>query len=165
MAGAPKKIESPEKLWEYFESYREEVKSNPIIGVEQKRGNTALPRDISNIEEGVLNKMLNPIIELPIQRPLTMEGFENWLEDCYGIGQVQQYLENRGGAYEDFISIVSRVRREIRIDQIEGGMAGVYAQNLSARITGLSDKVESKVVQNVQLLNIDPLTAEDKKTK
>jgi len=94
MAGAPKKIESPEKLWEYFEKYKEEIKSNPIIGVEQKRGNTALPRDISNIEEGVLNKMLNPIIELPIQRPLTMEGFENWLEDNEIINNLSNYLAN-----------------------------------------------------------------------
>lgn len=143
--GRNKAIESPEKLWEYFLSYKKEIKDNPIIGVEQKRGNSILPKDISNIEEGVLNKMLNPIVELPIQRPLTMEGFENWLEDNEIINDLGDYIANTDGRYSDFTTICTRIRRNIKQDQIEGGMAGIYNPSITQRLNGLSENINQNV--------------------
>lgn len=141
--GKNKYIESPEKMWEYFLSYKKEIKDNPIMGVEQKRGNSILPKDISNIESDVLNKMLNPIVYLPIQRPLTLEGFENWLEDNEIIkGGIGDYVSNKNNAYEEYSTICSRIRRNIKQDQIEGGMAGIYNPSITQRLNGLVDKSE-----------------------
>lgn len=136
--GRPKAIPTPEDFWGRFVEYREHTKSNPIKVLDFVG------------KDGIS-------VHREKERPLTIEGFENYLEDVYGIGAVQQYLENRGGRYTEFVSIVNRVRKIIRQDQIEGGMAGIYQQNLTARIQGLSDKVEQEVQQNIKLLNVDPL--------
>jgi len=143
--GRPKKIETPEILWQHFLEYKESVKSNPIIGVEQKRGNSLLPKDISNIEKDVLNKMLNPVVELPIQRPLTIEGFENWLEDNEIINNLSNYFANSNNAYSDFSTICSRIKRNVRQDQIEGGMAGIYNPSITQRLNNLTEKTETIV--------------------
>ena len=136
--GVKKTIPSPEDFWARFVEYREQTKSNPIkvLDFVGKDG-------ISVYREK--------------ERPLTIEGFENYLEDYYGLGHVQQYLENREGRYEEFVSIIARVRKIVRQDQLEGGMSGIYHPNLTARMQGLSDKVESEVKQNIKLLNVDPL--------
>ena len=43
--GIHKKIESPEVMWEHFKSYKHELEQNPIMIVEQKKGNTIIPKD------------------------------------------------------------------------------------------------------------------------
>ena len=136
--GVPKAIASPEMFWAFFLDYKIEIKTNPLL------------------VHDFVGKDGNPAYREK-ERPLSIEGWENYLENEYGIGTVQQYLENRDGRYQEFVSVVSRVRKQIRQDQIEGGMAGIYQQNLTARICGLSDKMEQTVEQSVKLLNIDPL--------
>lgn len=154
MAGRPKNIESPEVLWNYFLEYKKEIKDNPIQMVEQKRGNSVLPKDISAIEPDVLNKMLNPIVYLPVQRPLTMEGFENWLEDNEIINNLSNYLANSNNAYSEYSTICSRIRRVIRQDQIEGGMAGIYNPSITQRLNNLSEKVETKIEGGLNIPDI-----------
>lgn len=91
------------------------------------------------------------------EKCLTMEGFENYLEDLYGIGQIQQYLENRDKRYNDYVDIVNRIKRVIREDQITGGMAGIYHHNLTARLQGITDKVDTSGDKNVNLMNFDAI--------
>lgn len=122
--GHTKYIESPEKMWEYFMSYKVEVKSKPIevqdfVG---KDGNEAYRKK---------------------ERPLTMEGFQNYLEDNEIISDVTDYFENKDKRYSDYIRITSRIRRAIKQDQIEGGMAGIYNPSITQRLNGLVDKVQS----------------------
>lgn len=136
--GAPKRIPTPEDFWGLFEDYKLDVLLNPIL-VHDYVG-----------KDGVS-------VHREKQRCLTMSGFENFLEDAYGIGAVQQYLENREGRYGEFVSIVARVRREIRQDQITGGMVGIYNANITARLNGLTEKTETAVDASIKLLNIDPL--------
>jgi hypothetical protein len=136
--GRPKAITSPEDFWARFVEYREQTKSNPI------KVHDFVGKDGYSVHREK-------------ERPLTIEGFEDHCCDFYGIETIQQYLENRDGRYQDFVSILSRVRKVIRRDQIEGGMVGIYQQNITARINGISDKIEQQVEQSVKLLNIDPL--------
>lgn len=144
--GQPKKIPTPEDFWGLFLDYKAYVKANPFMVLD------------------FVGKDGNPVYREK-ERCLTMDAFENYLEDQYGIGQIQQYLENREGRYSEYVSIVARVRREIKADMQEGGMAGVYAQNLTARLTGARDTIENKVEQSVKLLAFDPLVVEDKDKK
>lgn len=134
---APKKIPTPEIFFELFEQYKETVKDNPFLV------HDFVGKDGDSVERRK-------------EKCLTMEGFENFLEDVYGIGQVQQYLENREGRYSEYVSIVGRVKRIIREDQISGGMCGIYNGNLTARLQGLTENIEHKG-ESVKLLNIDPL--------
>lgn len=125
--GVHKKIESPEKLLEYFKQYKKFVKSNPFI-VEDWVGGAG--KDVNRKKE----------------KPLTVEGFENWLEDGEIIGQLSHYFANTNNAYSDFLTICSRIKREIRQDQIEGGMAGIYNPSITQRLNGLKEQTENTVV-------------------
>lgn len=75
--------------------------------------------------------------------PLTMEGFYVW---CYdNVGCVKQYFVNQDGLYDDFITICTRIRDEIRTDQITGGLLGKYNASITQRLNGLAEKSEVKV--------------------
>lgn len=75
--------------------------------------------------------------------PLTMEGFNVW---CYdNIGIVKQYFVNQDGLYNDFMTICTRIREEIRADQITGGLLGKYNPSITQRLNGLTDKQEHQI--------------------
>jgi hypothetical protein len=124
--GNGKYIETPEKMWEYFEAYRSQVKSNP-------RTKTVFP-----------GKDAIPQHE-PLERPLTLEGFENWCADAGIIEDLSNYFANTKGNYSDYSTICSRIKRVIRQDQIEGGMVGQYNASITQRLNSLVDKQENQV--------------------
>lgn len=122
--GKVKYIESPEKMWQLFEEYVKETKGNPrikhvFVGKEGK----------SEFEK--------------LERPLTFEGFYNY---CYDkICCIDPYFQNRGNRYARYVSICSRIRKQIRQDQIEGGMVGQYNPSITQRLNGLVDKQQNEV--------------------
>jgi hypothetical protein len=120
-----KNIKTPEELWEHFCNYRNLIKSNPIIVVDfvGSKGN----RD-----------------ERPKERPLTIEGFENYLEDMDVIGQLSHYFANTDNKYSNYLTICSRIKRSVRQDQIEGGMAGIYNPSITQRLNGLVEKTQNE---------------------
>lgn len=123
-AGRPKLIQSPEILWSLFEEYKEWVKENPIL-----------------IEDYVGKDAKRVMREKP--RALTMEGFENYVSrKPYMPVGLEDYFANSNGSYSEFSTICSHIRREIRSDQIEGGLAGIYNPSITQRLNGLTDKVE-----------------------
>jgi hypothetical protein len=136
-----KNIKTPAKMWELFCLYRDEIKRNPIHLLEQKKGTTIIPKNF----EGDVSEALNPIVKLPAQRPLTMEGFQNYLEDNKIITDVTDYFENKQERYSDYVRVCSRIRRVIRQDQIEGGMVGIYNQSITQRLNGLAEKSQIEV--------------------
>lgn len=131
------KAMTPGVLLQRFEEYRISVKGNPIK-VQDYVGKDGIEVDRKK------------------EKPLLMDGFENYLEDVYGLGAIQQYLENREGRYKDYVAVVARIKRVIREDQVTGGFVGIYKENITARINGINDTIDTKG-DNVILLNIDPL--------
>lgn len=72
--------------------------------------------------------------------PYTLDGFEVF---CYNnFGNVGQYFDNKGGYYDDFVAICSHIRKEIRSNQITGGLLGVYNPSITQRLNGLAEKSE-----------------------
>ena len=121
--GKHKYIESPEKMWELFLEYQEDTKSNP------KKKNDFAGKDADE----VIKKL---------ERPLTMEGFENYVADQDIIDNMGQYFANTEGRYIIYQTICSRIRRSIRQDQIEGGMVGIYNPSITQRLNGLKESIE-----------------------
>lgn len=136
-----KYIESPERMWELFEEYRKEVESNPIMVVEQKKGNTSIK--VTATTEGVNFTPPSDLVYLPHQRPLTFEGFENYLADQQIIQDVGDYFSNKDNRYESYAAVCSRIKRTIRQDHIEGGMAGIYNPSITQRLNGLAENVNN----------------------
>lgn len=124
--GRPRNLDSPEQLYELFERYKEDVKANPRI---------------KSVFGG---KEFEERAE-PLERPLTMEGFEIFCWD--EVGQVEQYFKNIDKRYEEFIPICSRIRKEIRRDQIEGGMVGQYNPSITQRLNNLKEQVEQTNIE------------------
>lgn len=85
--------------------------------------------------------------------PMTMEGFEVYCHKHHGT--VQHYFDNKEGYYENFGVICSRIRTEIRNDQITGGLLGVYNPSITQRLNGLADKTETKDTTEPRVFKID----------
>ena len=124
-----KYIETPEKLWELFEKYKQEVKSNPTI-VKDWVGKDAEP------------------VYREKERPLTMVGFECFVMNNTKITypDLTDYFEGKIESYSNYLPISSRIRAEIANDQINGGMTMIYSQNLTARLNNLSDNTKNTIV-------------------
>ena len=74
--------------------------------------------------------------------PYTMDGFEVF---CYkNYGEVEQYFRNKDGYYTDFVTICSHIKKEIRSNQITGGLLGVYNSSITQRLNGLTDKIQTE---------------------
>ncbi len=119
--GKNKYIETPEKMYKLFSEYKTHIKDNPIEKMDFK------------------GKDANKVF-YELERPLTMEGFENYVASLDIIQGLEHYFANTGEAYNDYCTICSRITREIRQDQIEGGMAGIYNPSITQRLNGLVDK-------------------------
>jgi hypothetical protein len=87
--------------------------------------------------------------------PMTMDGFEVFCFDRFGT--VCHYFDNKEGYYDDFGTICSHIRREIRDDQITGGLLGEYNPSITQRLNGLRELTDNKNSTSIAVLNIDPL--------
>ena len=124
--GRPRNLDSPEQLYELFVRYKQDVKANPRI---------------KSVFGG---KEFEERAE-PLERPLTMEGFEVFCWDI--VGQVEDYFKNRDKRYEEYTPICSRIRKEIREDQITGGMVGQYNASITQRLNNLKEQIEQTNIE------------------
>lgn len=124
--GKHKYIETPEKFWQLFCEYRDEVKNNPILK------HVFVGKDGDSKYEHR-------------ERPLTIEGFENYVADKGIISDLSNYFANSDNRYSNYSTICSRVRRVVRQDQIEGGMASIYNPSITQRLNGLVDKQQNAI--------------------
>jgi hypothetical protein len=122
--GRPRNLESPEQMLELFEAYKDHIKSNPFL----------IHDYVGKDGKSVYREK---------EKPLTLEGFENY---CYKrVGCVEQYFKNRDELYTEYVPICRAIKKEIREDQIQGGMAGLYNPSITQRLNGLVEKVDNTV--------------------
>jgi len=131
--GRPRNIESPAIMWELFTKYREWVKANPIK-VHDFVGKDG--QEVYRLKE----------------RPLTIEGFENYVFDAGITSYLWDYFSNRNGKYSEFSDISRTIRRKIREDQIEGGMAGIYNPSITQRLNNLKEQTEETGSREVKVV-------------
>jgi hypothetical protein len=129
--GIHKYIDSPETMWRFFIEYESKTKSNPFkkhvfVGKDGK----------GDYEER--------------ERCLTIEGFYEYVSDHpetkfnTETPDLSHYFENKDNRYSDFVRICSRIKRRIRKDQIEGGMAGIYNPSITQRLNNLVETTDNK---------------------
>jgi hypothetical protein len=76
------------------------------------------------------------IIEIPTQRPYTVEGM------CVFIGITRKTFTELYSVRKDFIPVTTHAREVIEANQLEGAIVGAYNPNIIARKLGLADKKE-----------------------
>jgi hypothetical protein len=118
-----KYIETPDKMWQLFLDYAEHTKDHPIT-----------------VKDFIGPKAIT--VHRELQKPLTMEGFENFVANEGLNENLDQYFANREDRYEEFSAVCSRIRKSIRQDQIEGGMTGIYNTSITQRLNNLTEKHE-----------------------
>ena len=131
-----KYIETPEILWQHFLDYKESVKVKPILVKDWvgKDGNEVYKEK---------------------ERPLTTDGFENYLADQEIIEDLGDYFKNKDNRYNEYAPICSRIKRNVRQDQVEGGMVGIYNPSITQRLNSLVEKSEINVKQEQPLFGED----------
>lgn len=122
--GRPRRFETPQEFYEAFEHYKQWVKDNPIYVQEAIKG----------------GRSSGEIVSIKRDRPLTFSGFEVFMFREYNFTGTRHYLYNQTGAYDDFLQISNIIRKEIREEQVTGGMIGMYNPSLTARLNNLGEK-------------------------
>jgi len=118
-----KYIETPDKMWQLFLDYAAHTKDHPIT-----------------VKDFIGPKAIT--VHRELQKPLTMEGFENFVANQGLNYELSHYFSNKDGRYEGYVAICSRIRKSIRQDQIEGGMTGIYNTSITQRLNNLTEKHE-----------------------
>jgi acetylglutamate kinase len=124
----PRYIQTPEKLYELFEQYTEDT----------KRRVRTIPKATN---KGVLYEEHVPT--------LTIDGFKTYANK-QGT-DINRYWYNVDGTLNEYVSIVTRIKEEIRNDQVEGALVGQYQQNIVARLNNLTEKTD--VTTNGEAIN------------
>ena len=119
-----KKPEDLEKAWK---AYKEDLKDKAKVWVK-----------IQYVGKDGDKKQDSPKL------PLTYEGFKRFCWD-ENIGTVQHYFENTEKMYDDFCEVCTRIRNEIREDQITGGILSFYNASITQRLNNLVEKSEVKI--------------------
>lgn len=122
------KIKDEEELWSLFVEYKQYVKENPYKVIDY----------VGKMAEMVYREK---------ERPLTFEGFECFVFDKGIAKGIDHIFSNQGGRYKRFLSVCSRIKKEIRNEQIQGGMAGMYNPSITQRLNGLVEKVQQTIVE------------------
>lgn len=124
----PKYIKTPEELYQLFESYT----------LDTKQRVRTIPKATN---KGVLYEEHVP--------PLTIDGFKTYANKQGS--DINRYWYNVDGTLNDYVSIVTRIKEEIRNDQVEGALVGQYQQNIVARLNNLTEKTD--VTTNGEAIN------------
>ena len=119
------KFMTPDEMWNHFTKYQFDLKRNPFIVKDWVGG---AGREVRREKE----------------KPLTQEGFENFLRDKGVIKNIGDYLTNKNGQYGEFTEVLNRIKSVIRQDQIEGGMAMIYQPSITQRLNNLVERTENK---------------------
>lgn len=125
--GKNKYIETPEKMWDLFIQYKKEVEEKPLL------------------KKDWVGKDATPV-QREYTKVMTMEGFECFVMDFTKITypDLTHYFENTEDRYSDYVPICSRVKREIRRDQLEKGLAGLSNPSITQRLNNLVDRKDVK---------------------
>lgn len=126
-----KKIGSPDILLEWWNEYKKSV-----------------DEDLEHIEEVTAKGVMTRTVKKPYLR----QGFEAWCFRHKGL-IIHQYIDNYNNTYEEFLGVVTCMRKEWENDQIVGTLTGRYkAPNLVARLNGLTETVKTEQNINVNKL-------------
>jgi len=114
----PRNLNNTDELWSLFIAYKDHVENNP-----------------RTIDKALQS---GKVVQETLKVPLTIEGFKNF---CYDeVGCIDRYLLNRDSAFPEFVTICSRIKDNIRQDQIEGGMVGQYNPSITQRLNNLVER-------------------------
>jgi hypothetical protein len=130
-----KYIETPEKMWELFLEYKKNIEENPF------KVKDWVGKDANEVKREHM-------------KVLTMEGFECFVMDNTNIQypDLTEYFEGKNESYKDYFPVCSRIKREIRRDQIEKGLSNLANPSITQRLNGLKEQTETELNAKVEAI-------------
>lgn len=133
-----RKLKEPQELLAMWEEYKEW----------RKKQGRSVP---------TLNQKTGEVVYMVHYLPLTVESFIVWSvnEKGWGVGSMDNYIENKDNLYKDFGGIVTHMRREAKQDRFDGAAVGQFKEGLISRLDGYKDSSEVEVKTEPRIFNID----------
>ena len=128
--GAPKKIPTPDIMWELACKYFQMVDEMPSEKQDFIRG----------------GETAGTIVVLESIQPYTMSGFEDYLAENDIVAKLDDYISNKDNRYSEFTAIITRIRNIMFDQKFRGAAVGAFKENIIARELGLTDKSESTII-------------------
>lgn len=143
MAGRPRNIESPEKLWSLFQEYVADLKEkeNDWLKVQY------VGKEATRVQDA-------------FKLPLTIEGFKRYCWDIE-IGCIDHYLKNTNNEYEEFCLICSRIKNTIRENQIIGGVIGVFNPSITQRLNNIHENIKTEHSGEIKGISLSTLSTKE----
>lgn len=123
--GRPKKIATPEILWQHACDYFKSVDEKPFKREDFIRGGESAGSKV------YLNHM----------RPYTWAGFTEYVVKHGIISALDDYKYNAGGAYEDFRDVVALIDKVMYAQKFEGAASGFFNSSIIMRDLKLNDEL------------------------
>jgi hypothetical protein len=121
--GKPRKVKSPEQMWEVACQYFKECDSTPWVKVDYRGKN--LKR-----------------VEIPTCRPYTIKGLYAFFRAKGMTGRLEDYRKNRNGRFEEYSDVVQRINDIIKSQKLEGALVGAFNASLVSYELGIGPRVE-----------------------
>lgn len=117
-----KYIETPEKLWEYWEEYKASV------------GKVSVP--VTHPKLGV--------VDLEIPEPIHERGFSLFMEQFYDLGtrSIHAYFINVNNSYDNYHATITRIKDDTFTHNYKYSVVGLHKEKLTMSLLGMANKVE-----------------------
>jgi hypothetical protein len=146
--GRDKLFASPTLLWKAACQYFDWCENNPLMEVEQAKGNS---KPVQDEESGQWVFPPN-LIELPKMRAFTLHGLCLYL-DC-NTAYFRSFKAQERAQKEDFSTVIAKIEEIIYNQKFTGAAAGFLNANIIARDLGLKDKIETELTGGIQIIQI-----------
>ena len=128
--GAPKKIPTPEILWDLACKYFQIRDESPWIKKDFIRGGDNAGK----------------LVDLETAVPYTWAGLEDYLRENGILARLDDYKANKGGNYAEFSDVCTHIRQIMYDQKFTGASVGAFNANIIARDLGLTDKTENTLI-------------------
>lgn len=133
--GQPKKIPSPEILWETACRYFQMRDESPWIQQDFIKGGESAGK----------------IIEMEKAVPYTWMGLEDFLRENDLAAKLDDYRSNKNNAYTEYADILTHISQIIQDQKFTGAVVGAFNPMIISRDLGLTEKTQSTIVQEQPL--------------
>lgn len=133
-AGRPKKIPTPEKLWEIACDYFQEVDESPFLKQDFIRGGESAGQKVN----------------LETIQPYSWAGLDEYLIRHGIISGLDDYRLNTYGNYEEFQGVVARIAQTMFNQKFKGAAVGAFNASIIARDLQLAEITKSEVTAKVK---------------
>ena len=149
VGGRPRKVKSPQELWNKAVEYFQWVDENPW-----QRKNASQANSQSGINS---TNHLNQNVQL-FPRAYTLYGLCAYMGICKWADFKRNYIDRNG-----FLEVINAIENIVTAQQVDGAMIHQFDSNLVARLNGIADTTKTELTgkDGTPIITLPKLSADD----